>query len=148
MRRMQRPVMIGLTTMQHDMDRLFDNALTGTRTPRRHSGAIWSPMADVCETAGYVVVTFELPGVDRESIELTIAGDQLSVRGTRRRRQLNCEHSCQRLEIEYGPFERVVRIGAAVEMAESRAIYEDGLLEVTLQKVKDSRHETIQVRIE
>jgi HSP20 family protein len=137
--------------VEEDMDRLFDGLLSGTailHRPRRPTSALWRPMADVCETEAYVVVTFELPGVDRDSLELTMVGSELTVRGTRRRRQLSCGYSCRRLEIQSGPFERVVHVGVAVNLAESKAIYEDGLLEVTLPKTDQAKTQSISVNIQ
>lgn len=148
MKRMPRPFIEGFVHVQRDMDRLFDGLLMGSKSSMQSAGALWNPLADVCESCEHVVVTFELPGIDRDSIELTYEDDHLIVRGTRRRRQLNQEHSCNRIEIDYGPFVRAIRLESVVDISQAKAHYEDGLLEVTLPKIREPHNQTVKVNID
>jgi len=134
--------------MQGDIDEAFDSLFHHQERPTSRTRALWRPRVDIGETSEFVVVTFELPGVDRNSIELTFDSEMLIVTGLRRRKQLSQEHSCRRIEISYGPFERAVSIDAQVDVAQGKAIYEDGLLEVTLTKTVGAREQTIRVNIQ
>lgn len=131
-----------------EVGEFFDDMFRNISNRVQATHALWTPMADVFETEEYVLVTFELPGIDRESVELTYADDQLTVRGVRRRRHLSKEHVCRLMEIEYGPFERSVRLGSPVNVSQVRASYEDGFLEVTLPRIVESRRRTIRVKID
>jgi HSP20 family protein len=53
----------------------------------------------------------------------------------------------QQIEIEHGPFRRIVELGAEVVAGEARASYEDGMLEVEIPLARPD--ETVRrVRIE
>jgi len=131
-----------------DFEDAFEELFHVWDKPPQRLRALWSPRVDIAETSEYIVVVFELPGVDRDSISLFVDQERLVVTGVRRRKQLNEEHSCRRLEISYGPFERAVHIGAHVDTRGARASYVDGLLEVTLPKVQTPIRQTVRVNIE
>lgn len=78
-----------------------------------------------------LTVVLELPGVDPASVELVALGRALSVSGTRERPSLPGAHY-QAMEIEYGPFQRRVELGADVDAAAATARYERGMLTIVL----------------
>ena len=65
-------------------------------------------------------------------IELEIRGRELILAGHRRAAEPEEERVYQQLEIQHGPFRRVVALGADVESDQAKAVYEDGMLIVTL----------------
>ena len=84
------------------------------------------------------VVKAELAGVHIEDVGLEIRGRQLLIAGERRPAEA-AGRLYQQIEIEHGPFRRVVELGADVVADEARASYEDGILEV---EVPLARRET------
>jgi HSP20 family protein len=109
------------------MDELFDRSLA----PQRRGG--FSPAVDVYYTADppRAVVRADLAGIDPQEIELQIRGRELILSG-QRRPQLGEERVYQQLEIEHGPFRRVVALGVDVDNEAASASYEDGILTVEL----------------
>ena len=76
-----------------------------------------------------LVVVVELPGVAPEDLRLVVEGRELVVSGERRRPR-GAVSSWQLMEIEYGPFERRISLGADVDVDRAAASYERGLLTV------------------
>ena len=72
------------------------------------------------------------PASTRRSVELEIRGRELILGGQRVAPAAGQERLYQQLEIEYGPFRRVVALGADVDAERARATYEDGMLVVEL----------------
>jgi len=108
----------------------------------------WRPNVDVCETDEAAVVTIELPGVRQEDIDLTYDSGRLIVRGVREPLKPAGVRSCQRIEIQYGPFERVIPIFCRIDRSENiTAAYRDGFLEVRLPKVQRTQVESVKVDI-
>lgn len=108
----------------------------------------WRPNVDVCESEDAALVTIELPGVQQKDIELTYENGQLIVRGVREPRTLHEACSCQRIEIQYGPFERVIPIFCRIQHdGNITATYRDGILEVRLPKVRRAEPESVRVEI-
>jgi len=76
-------------------------------------------------------VRFDLPGMAMEDIELLVDRRELVVRGERAF-QTREGRIYQQVEMDYGPFERRVRLMVDVDPEVTTAIYEAGILEVRL----------------
>jgi HSP20 family protein len=123
----ERDLFANFERMRREMDELFDRRLP----PQRRGG--FSPAVDVYYTADppRAVVRADLAGIDPSEIELQIRGRELVLAG-QRRPEGGEERVYQQLEIEHGPFRRVVALGVDVESEAATASYEDGILTVEL----------------
>ena len=121
----ERDLFANFERMRRQMDELFDRSLA----PQRRGG--FSPAVDVYYTADppRAVVRADLAGIDPQEIELQIRGRELILSG-QRRPQHGEERVYQQLEIEHGPFRRVVALGVDVDNEAASASYEDGVLTV------------------
>ncbi|MGH2947102.1 MAG: Hsp20/alpha crystallin family protein [Solirubrobacteraceae bacterium] len=123
----ERDLFANFERMRREMDELFDRRLP----PQRRGG--FSPAVDVYYTADppRAVVRADLAGIDPSEIELRIRGRELVLSG-RRRPEGGEERVYQQLEVEHGPFRRVVALGVDVDADAASASYEDGMLIVEL----------------
>ncbi|HEX8474193.1 MAG TPA: Hsp20/alpha crystallin family protein [Pyrinomonadaceae bacterium] len=94
----------------------------------RPSGRLWYPSADVYRTREGWIVKVELAGVSADEIEVSIAGETLSLTGCRRDTFCTETISCHQLEITYSRFEKVIQFPCPIEGAVVKADYRDGLL--------------------
>jgi len=130
----ERDLFANFDRMRREMDELFGDVLERTRLSRRRAG--FSPAVDVAYTSEppCVIVTAELAGVDVGQLELEVEGRTLILAG--RRGPAAAEGDVyQQVEIERGPFRRVIDLGADVQAGHARARYEDGMLRVELPLV-------------
>ena len=113
--------------MRRDIDELFGVFDRSSPTHRRG----FSPRVDVFYEGdpARAVVTAELPGVDISEVRLEIRGRKLLIAGVRRA-QPSEDRVYQQIEIEHGPFRRVVELGADVATDRAAATYDDGILRV------------------
>jgi HSP20 family protein len=105
----------------------------------RFSACLWEPPVDVYETDDELVVLCELPGVDRDRVELLTEGQTLTIRGERRRTAAGTERRYHRMEVCFGVFERVIDLPAEVDAASARAAYREGFLRVAFRKARADR---------
>jgi HSP20 family protein len=77
------------------------------------------------------VVKADLAGVDIRDVGLEIRGRQLLISGERRPAAAT-GRVYQQIEIEHGPFRRIVELGVDVVAEQASASYEDGILEVEI----------------
>jgi HSP20 family protein len=77
-------------------------------------------------------VTVDVAGLDTHSLEVVLDGDVLSVRGARRRPDEAGRRMYQHAEIEWGPFERRIRIATPVDPGAATVTYVQGLLQIAL----------------
>ena len=113
--------------MRREIDQLFGDVFE--RTGFRGRG--FSPSVDVFYTDDppRAVVKAELAGVLIDDVSLEIRGRQLLIEGERCAEEAD-GRLYQQIEIEHGPFRRMVELGADVVAEQARASYEDGILVV------------------
>ncbi len=94
----------------------------------------WTPNTDIVETEDAVVILMDLAGMEKESIKIIREGDLLQISGVRRRRQVPGMKRFHRMEIDYGPFQKLFRVPRDLNMESIDAEHKDGLLQVILPK--------------
>ncbi len=82
-----------------------------------------------------LTVVIELPGVDPQSVKV-IAGERVLVVAGERKRPKLPGRVYQQMEIEYGPFQRQVRLVEDVDPEHARASFDQGVLTVELPVVE------------
>jgi HSP20 family protein len=131
--------------MRREMDELFGDVFDRRLTPRRHDG--FMPAVDVYYAGDppRAVVRADLAGIDPSEVELEIRGRELVLAGQRRPPADGTERVYQQLEIEHGPFRRVVALGADVDADAASAGYEDGMLIVEVPLAPPQRAQTVRI---
>jgi HSP20 family protein len=133
-----------LSSMQERMNRLWGGLYDRNREDASSRG--WQPEVDICETeGGQVVLKADVPGLNREDIELTVEQSTLTIKGQRRPDPKVREDQYQRLERSYGAFSRSFSLPNTIDAEGVRAEYRDGVLTVTLPIRQDARPRQIQV---
>jgi HSP20 family protein len=92
----------------------------------------WVPAIDIYEGPDAVYVVADTAGVDKESLNLIFKGQFLHLAGQRRPPVSLGKGRFYQMEIEYGPFERIIRIPVAVDPEQMEAYYENGLLVIRM----------------
>jgi HSP20 family protein len=125
----QRDLFANFERMRREMDELFGDVFER----RRLRGRGFSPRIDVYYTDDppRAVVKVDLAAVDPADVALEIRGRQLMIAGERRPTEAG-GRLYQQIEIEHGPFRRVVELGAEVVADEASASYVDGVLQVEM----------------
>ena len=115
--------------MQREVDEVFG--------ARREASA---PAVDVfyVKDPPRAIVQVELPGVDPDEVTLEVRGRELVLAGARRPPQAGGGLN-QLVDMQHGPFRRVIGLGADVVADEAKASYRDGILEITLPLVPPER---------
>jgi HSP20 family protein len=78
-----------------------------------------------------LTIVVELAGVEPESIEIAIEGDELTIAGERARPRVEGQ-VYQQAEIDYGRFERRIQLDRSADASGATASYEAGMLRITL----------------
>ena len=125
-----------LEELQREVERLFHD-LVYQRHPASHfSEPSWSPSADLVVTPTGARILFELAGVPREGVRLTIRGRVVEVNGRRvPPKEMRVAHY-HRAEIFFGNFHRAVELPWEADQDQVEARFRDGMLEVQLVPVR------------
>jgi HSP20 family protein len=92
------------------------------------------PLADVRETDEAVIVAMDLPGIDKQDVDITISEDELRVVAEKKTETEIQEKDFHKRERTFRRFERALKLPVAVKGDEAKARLESGVLEVTLPK--------------
>ena len=100
---------------------------------------------DVIDRDKEFVVRGELPGVEKDDIDVTIAGDRLMIEAEREFENVDEKEEFYRHELSYGKFTRTVALPEEVDPEKVLAELKDGILTVTLPKVRAAERHTVKV---
>ena len=119
--------------MLRDFDRFFEEGWAPFAAPARVFGEFaWTPTLEVVEKNRHLVARFELPGLKKEEITVTVAEDHFTVEGERRLEEEEKKHNWYTAERAYGKFVRTVPLPAGINPADVNATFENGVLEVAV----------------
>lgn len=134
-------------SLREAMDRLFEDSFVrpvrgwwGDGTPDR---PFRLPL-DVYTTPEEIVVTASLPGLTPDEVEISCEGDTVTIRGELRPPLENVDYLFQ--ERPYGAFARTLTLNIPVEMDKAEAVFENGVLTLTLPKAEESKPKVIKVK--
>jgi HSP20 family protein len=94
----------------------------------------WQPPVDLYETADAYVVTAELPGVDREDVDIQTGDGRLMLSGVRREHPITCEQF-HRIERGHGSFQRSFQLPLPIDSSAVTADLKDGVLTIRCPKL-------------
>ena len=137
-----------LMVLQDRMNRLFEDA-TQRRSQADTGGdqferADWTPASDIYETESGYLIAIDLPGIDREALELDIDDSRLVVKGIR----VIAESRQHRSERPRGKFLRTYSVPPSVDQGRIAAAYKDGVLQISLPKRTEQKPKKIDIKVQ
>lgn len=103
------------------------------------------PRLDIIDRDDHFCVRAELPGVDKESLDVSLQDNVLSIQAASHKESQEEKGRFFRRELFRGEFQRVVRLPLEVEADQVKANFKDGILELNLPKSPGTRRQTISV---
>jgi HSP20 family protein len=134
-----------LAGIQDRTNHLFRNAFPGYGDDTIASGA-WAPAVDIYETPETIEMTFEVPGVNQKDIKVNIENNLLTVSGERKFEHEDRHNNYHRVERSYGDFQRSFTLPSTIDPNKINAVFENGLLRLTLQKRPETQPRAIEVK--
>jgi HSP20 family protein len=105
----------------------------------------YAPRVDLVNNERTIVLRAEVPGVDRESLDISVTNDVVTLKGERKADEIG-ENECYLCrESRYGAFERVIPLPESVVSDEARAVLRNGVLTLTLPKSEPKKAIKIEV---
>jgi len=106
------------------------------------------PVMDIEETDTELIVTAELPGLDKDDFTVDISGNRLRIRGEKKRSSEKQEHGYYYAERSYGAFARTVPLPCDIDADRATAISKNGTLRITLPKAEQAKANRIKVQVQ
>ncbi|MEK7848075.1 MAG: Hsp20/alpha crystallin family protein [Chloroflexota bacterium] len=132
--------------LRHAMDRLFeDSFFRPLRVGEWEIDGHYFPL-DVYHTPEAVVAKAVLPGVKPEDVELTVTGNSLTIRAESKGESEVKEESYLRREWHDGAFVRTVALPEGLQGDKAEAVFENGVLTLTIPRAEEVRPKVIKVQ--
>jgi HSP20 family protein len=135
-----------ISRLRREMDRLWDDYFGAGRRGLRPLQAEFAPAVDIKETDTEIVVKAEVPGIDAKDINISVAGDVLTIKGEKKSEREEKEENYHLVERSYGSFSRSLGLPAAVDLDKVEAKYEKGVLTITCPKKEAAKPKAIEIK--
>ena len=130
---------------QEQIHRLMGDLFKDVRPLGYQPDQSFNPPMDIFETEDHLVVIMEIAGMEKENIHVTFEKETLSISGTRAEPSSSPKTRLHQMEIDYGRFQRTLRIPFPLKTDEFKATYRQGFLVVTVPKVKEPVSHKVEV---
>lgn len=131
--------------LREEIDRLFEDFSRGRRG---EAPTVWVPPMDLEETNDAYIVRFEIPGMKREDLKISITEHTLTLSAERKCESEEKDRTVHRREIVYGKFTRSISFPAEIDPQKAKATYKDGILTVELPKSERAKPREIEIKVE
>ncbi|HUL62305.1 MAG TPA: Hsp20/alpha crystallin family protein [Methanocella sp.] len=136
-----------LRRMQYRMSRLFEEFpefIEASQLPvPRESSQV--PYVDVIDREGDIVITVDLPGVDKKDIHISVKDNALEISAEKKLREERKEEGYLRRERGYTRFYRAIRLPTTVDETKAHGSFNNGVLEITLPKAEKKKGSNIPI---
>ena len=144
-----------LTRWERDMERMmdsfFDRRMRSWWPERwfKTEGALTgAPALDVYEEKDEIVVKAELPGLEKDNVEVNLSDHTLTIKGEKKKEEEVKEEDYYRSERSYGKFVRSLQLPTEVKADAIKASFKNGVLEVRLPKTEAAKSREIKVKVD
>ncbi|HSB46044.1 MAG TPA: Hsp20/alpha crystallin family protein [Nitrospira sp.] len=127
--------------------RPFPSLLFGDRWPLPMI-SIKAPSLDVFEEKDELVVKADLPGMNKDEIEVTVTENVVTIKGEKKKEEEVKEKDYYRRERSYGSFVRSVELPCEVKSDQIKANFKDGVLEVRMPKTEEAKKKAVSIKID
>lgn len=150
----RRPFM-DLARWDRDMERMMEDFFGRRWRPwwperwlRTEGEELTAPAVDLYEEKDEIVVKAELPGIDKDNIEVNLTDHTLTIKGEKKKEEETKEEAYYRAERSYGAFLRTLELPKDVHADKVKATFKNGVLEVRLPKTEAAKAKEVKVRVD
>jgi HSP20 family protein len=138
-----------LDLLQGDMNRLFDTFFQGRGAGGVSNGGSrrWIPPMDLAETDEEFVLRADLPGLDKDDLEIEVKDRVLTISGEREAEHEDRSKGFHRVERSFGRFSRSLTLPEGVDAGAVTAEFDKGVLEVRIPKPEERKPRRVEIGV-
>ena len=139
-----------LDNLRDEVDHLFDDFARGTTWPRLASAAGPSaecPSIDIQETGDNIIITADMPGIEKNDIDVELSDGKLTIRGTKTEEREEKRGSYVTHERHVGSVYRTMHLPCECAADKVIAEVKNGVLTVTLPKPAELKEQAKHVEV-
>jgi HSP20 family protein len=140
-----------LSSFRREMDELFNRVFGDWE----RAGTQWAPLStsyapqiESCVRENTLYIKADLPGMDPKDVEITVEGNQLTLKGERKAEHEGQEGNYLHREVRYGSFVRTFTIPDGVKAEDVHASYRNGVLELSVPLPESMLPKKVNIAVE
>ena len=136
-----------LRRMHDEMDRMFESFLQPSMAPSALV-TMTMPLVDVFEQDRNIIVKAEVPGLNKDNIEVMATEDSITMKGEFKQEEEVKEQGFIRQERRMGNFFRTIPLSNKIKSDQVKAVFKDGVLTITAPMEEEANTKETKVNIE
>jgi len=137
-----------IDSLQGDVNRLFDSFFGRRDSGQANALRRWVPAMDLAETEDQLVLRADLPGMERDDIDIEVKDNVLTISGERKAEHEKKGEGFHRIERSFGRFSRSLGLPRGIDAKSVTANFENGVLEVRMPKPQERKATRIEIATE
>ena len=136
-----------MRSLRHEINSLFDRVWEDWPQMARGVGD-FNPSLDLTEEQDEYLITAEIPGVEKEDLDISLDNRMLTIRGEKKEERKEEKEGRTYHERRFGRFQRSVPLPSEVEEEKIKADLHDGVLRIRLPKSEEAKKQSRQITVE
>lgn len=104
------------------------------------------PAVNVWTNGANAEISSEVPGIDREKLDISVAGNTVTLKGTRTINETKEGDSWHRHELPHGDFSKTIRLPFNIDTEKVHASYRNGILHISLPQLEADKPRKIEIK--
>ncbi|MBN2543871.1 Hsp20/alpha crystallin family protein [bacterium] len=125
-----------------DIEKMFEDYFESKGAEK-----LWAPEVDIYEDENSIFVEAEIPGMDKDNINITVNQNSLTLSGKKEMKDEVKGKDYHRIERTYGEFKRSFSLPTTTDLEKIDATYEQGVLKITVPKLEKAKPKEIPVKV-
>jgi len=135
-----------LPALHNRIDRLLEDPFFGIGRPAgEDTPGMWNPAVDLYEKDDHYIIKAELPGIDKDDINVDLKDRVLTLSGERSYDNEVKEENYYRRERSFGKFQRAFTLPVDVDAEKIKAEFKDGVLQIKVPKPENKKAKRVTI---
>lgn len=137
----------GLDRFDSEMESMFHSFFPTVFRGPGDSEINWMPKLNVKELDDRFEVNAEIPGMEKDQLSIEVQENLLTIRGEKKTEEKTENEKMHICEVNYGKFERSLRLPENVKIEDVDAEYKNGVLRISIPKTEPAKPKEIKVKV-
>lgn len=135
------------SSMQREMNRLFDQMMSNSDRSVEMTGYSFIPSAELHETPEQIQLKVEVPGLEAKDLDIKVTAEGVGITEERKSEIQNEDKGVKRSEFRYGTFQRIIPLPARIQNDKVQAEFQNGILCLTMPKDEQEKNKVVIVSL-
>ena len=137
-----------IASLQQGINRLFEDVFSQPGSYDPDNMGAWRPPVDIVDTTEAILIYVEIPGVDKDEVDIEVKDNVLAIRGERVVDSRIGNGSYYRSERVFGKFGRSFALPAMIRTDHIKANFKNGVLKISIPKPEEEKPRQVTINVE